>query len=107
MKKIRCVYEHSGDDTLLYAENMTGAYARGSSLDAALKKMREEAVSYLKWCGKETDMAFHAASIPLEIVQEKESDLQIRDADSDVIFDLEKGPLVKEEYEALKKLALN
>ena len=40
------------------------------------------------------------------IVQEKKSDLQIKDADSDVLFDAEKAPLSREEYEALKALAL-
>lgn len=39
MEKIRCVYEHNGEDTILYAENVIGAYTRGASLDEALEKM--------------------------------------------------------------------
>ena len=42
----------------------------------------------------------------MTIVQEKESDLKICDADSDVLFDAERAPLSAEEYEALKALAL-
>lgn len=37
--KIRCVYEHNGDDTILYADNFIGAYTRGASLQMAMDKM--------------------------------------------------------------------
>ena len=40
------------------------------------------------------------------LVQEKESDLQIRDADSDVLFATEERPLTAEEYGFLKSLAM-
>lgn len=99
--KIRCVYEHNGEDTILYAENFIGAYTRGASLSIAMEKMYQEVSSYAEWCGKRPD-----ESADIEIVQEKESDLQISDADSDVLFDTEKGMLTKEEYEELKALAL-
>ena len=46
---IQCVWEHNGNDTLLYAANLPGAYARGKSLEIALSKMRKEAECYLKW----------------------------------------------------------
>ena len=45
-------------------------------------------------------------SIEVVIAEEKESELDIRDADSDAIFDSEKAPLTREEYEVLKALAL-
>ena len=99
--KIRCVYEHNGDDTILYADNFIGAYARGASLQMAMDKMNREVASYLNWCN-----AAQYGELPVEIVQEKQSDLQICDADSDVIFDTEKGALTKEEYDELKKLVL-
>ncbi|MCM1386169.1 MAG: hypothetical protein NC231_02490 [Bacillus sp. (in: Bacteria)] len=99
--KIRCVYEHNGDDTILYADNFIGAYTRGASLKAAMEKMNREIASYLDW-----SRLSQYEELPIEIVQEKQSDLQICDADSDVIFDTEKGALIKEEYEKLKELAL-
>ena len=99
--KIRCVYEHNGDDTLLYADNFIGAYARGASLQIAMNKMNREVASYLNWCN-----AAQYGELPVEIVQEKQSDLQICDADSDVLFDSEKGALTKAEYDELKKLVL-
>ena len=99
--KIRCVWEHNGNDTLLYAVDYVGAYTRGESLDVAIAKMPAEITSYLKWLGKDVpdDMS-------IEIVQEKVSDLRVSDADSDVIFDSEREPLTLEEYGALKALAL-
>ena len=98
---INCVWEHNGNDTLLYAVDYIGAYTRGENLEVAKAKMPGEIISYLKWCGKEvTDI------MEIIIVQEKESELNIKDADSDVFFESEKEPLTKDEYKNLKALAL-
>ena len=35
--KIQCVWEHNGNDTLLYAVNLPGAYARGTSKEIAME----------------------------------------------------------------------
>ena len=43
---IHCIWEHNGDDSLLYAVEPIGAYARGENLDTALKKMPGEVASY-------------------------------------------------------------
>ena len=99
--KLRCVWEHNGGDTLLYAADYPGAYTRGASLDAALAKMPHEARAYAAWA-RLPDPKFEA----VEIVQEHESRLQIADADSDVLFDAEKAPLTWEAYTVLKALAL-
>ena len=98
---INCVWEHNGDDTLLYAVDYIGAYTRGESLEIAKAKMPGEIVSYLKWLGEDT-----SDTIEVVIVGEKASDLAIKDADSDVLFESEKAPLTADEYEKLKALAL-
>lgn len=99
--KIRCVWEHNGDDSILHADNFVGAYTRGESKDIALQKMVREVMSYLKWKGEVvTD------SLETIVVQEKASVLMISDADSDVLFEEEKKPLSRSEYEELKALAL-
>ena len=98
---INCVWEHNGNDTLLYASDYIGAYTRGESIEIATAKMPGEILSYLKWLGEDvTD------SIEIIITQEKDSDLAIKDADSDVLFESEKAPLTTDEYEKLKALAL-
>lgn len=98
---LKCVWEHNGNDTLLYCEELVGAYARGESLEAALAKLPGEAASYLAWLGEPPrDMG------PAVIVQEKSTDLRVADADSDVLFDSEREPLTQAEYQKLKALAL-
>ena len=98
---INCVWEHNGNDTLLYAVDYIGAYTRGENLEIAKAKMPGEIVAYLKWLGEET-----TDNMEIIIVEEKASDLAIKDADSDVLFESEKGPLTSNEYEKLKALAL-
>lgn len=101
MEEIRCIWEHNGDDTLLYAENYIGAYTRGASLNEALSKMPRESRSYLKWLGSDA-----SNDLTPIIIQEKKSQLKISDADSDVLFDSEKEALTWQEYVSLKRLAL-
>ena len=99
--KIPCFWEHNRGDTLLYAVDLPGAFTRGESLSVAITKMPAEIKSYLAWKGDPVPDL-----IEIVITEEKESELDIRDADSDAIFDSEKAPLTREEYEVLKALAL-
>ena len=99
--KISCVWEHNGDDTLLYAVDYPGAFTRGENLAAALAKMEPEISSYLSWLGQDVP-----EQLDVEICQDKCCDLQVRDADSDVLFDAERAPLTREEYLELKRRAL-
>ena len=98
---IYCVWEHNGNDTLLYAIDYIGAYTRGESIEIAMAKMPDEISSYLRWLGEDV-----SDSMEVVIVEEKDSDLAIKDADSDVLFESEKVPLTADEYEKLKALAL-
>lgn len=99
--KVYCVWEHNGDDTLLYAVDYIGAYTRGESLEIAKAKMPDEIASYFRWLGEDV-----SDSMEVVIAGEKASDLAIKDADSDVLFESEKVPLTADEYEKLKALAL-
>lgn len=98
---IQCVWEHNGNDTLLYAADLPGAYARGASKEIAVGKMAAEVRSYLRWKG-----AAVPGEVTVEIVQDAACDLQVCDADSDVLFAAEKAPLTMEEYLEFKALAL-
>ena len=99
--KIRCVWEHHGGDSILFAENFIGAFTRGSSLEEAKLKMPEEIRRFQLWKGEAL-----VEDPEIEIVQEKASCLQIRDADSDVLFDSEAEPLNAEEYGYLKSAVM-
>ena len=98
---MKCIWEHNGNDTLLYSADYIGAYTRGASLAIALRKMQDELRSYALWRGQEPPQ-----DADLTIVQEQTSSLHIADADSDVLFDAETVPLSPEEYAELKALAL-
>ncbi len=99
--KLRCAWEHNGNDTLLYCIDAVGAYTRGENLDIASGKMKDEINSYFDWLCKP-----HVGDMEIEIVQQKKSHLCISDADSDIIFDEETKPLAEDEYRILKELAL-
>lgn len=99
--KIECVWEHNGNDTLLHAIHFPGAYTRGTDLETAIAKMKAEVASYLVWKGNCVP-----AEWTVEILQNVISDLNICDADSDVLFLTEQKSMTMEEYTELKTLAL-
>ena len=98
---MRFIWEHNRYDTLLYSGECIGAFTRGANLDEAIEKIPDEINSYLNWRKEPT-----LENITIEIIQEKNSNLQIKDADSDVIFDTETSPLSIEEYLQLKEMVL-
>ncbi|MBE6958800.1 MAG: hypothetical protein E7447_06600 [Ruminococcaceae bacterium] len=99
--KIECVWEHNGNDTLLYAIDLPGAYTRGAELQMAMEKMPVEICSYLAWAGKP-----EPENLDITVAQDYPCGLDVRDADSDVLFAAEQKPLSPAEYEELKTLTL-
>jgi len=100
-KTVYCVWEHNNNDSLIYSSNVIGAFTRGASKEEALGKMPNEIESYFLWTGQNPP-----ASIETIITQEKATDVNISDADSDVLFETERIDLSPEQYERLKALAL-
>lgn len=104
MLLIKAVVEYNDNGFLVYAGNYCGAYTRGRTEAEALGKLPREIQSYFLWAtGKDftEDEQFE-----IEVVQRKASDLQVCDADSDVIFETEKLPLNRAEYIRLKTLVI-
>ena len=99
--EINCVWEHNDGDSILYAENFVGAFSRGASKEEAMLKMPEEIRRFQLWRNE-----IPPDDYDIVIVQEKESGLQVKDADSDVLFTTEKEPLSAEEYHYLKTVAM-
>lgn len=96
-----CVWEHNGNDTLLYSATLVGAYTRGATLAEAQAKMPGEVSAYLRWRGLPDGQP------EITLAQEAACQLTVRDADSDIIFDSEQLPLSSAEYAELKQLALD
>ena len=63
--------------------------------------MKAEIINYCGWIG-----ITPPEEIKIQIVQEHDSSLSICDADTDVLFESEKKPLIQNEYETLKELCL-
>ncbi len=98
---ITCLREHNGPDTLLWCETLPGACTRGATLEEARGKMEGEIRSWLRWLGKPEPEAVTICGI-----LEQESELTIRDADSDVLFPSEETPLTLGEYAELRNRCL-
>ena len=75
--KIRCIWEHNGNDSLLYAGNLAGAFTRGEAREVALGKMEDEVRAFLRWKGEDAP-----EKLEVVVAQECESGLDICDADS-------------------------
>ena len=101
--KIEAVCEYNEGGYLIYSANFPGAYVRGENENQALAKFGGELRSYLRW-SRTAEPPRDAPEI--EIIQRKHSNLQICDADSDVLFDAERTVLTEAEYAALKLLVL-
>ncbi len=97
---IRCVWEHNGEDTLLFAVDRPGAFTRGATLAEAVAKMPREVAAYSRWA----EMSCPTGEV--KVVQDAPCYLAVADADSEVLFDAERAPLDPMEYEVLKALAL-
>lgn len=100
--KNRIVHEFNKRGCLLYSESFIGSYTRGASLENALQKLPAEIRRYCLWA----NLAPPASVLEHVIVQTWESDLKIEDADTEVIFNSEKQPLMKKEYGYLKSLVM-
>jgi len=99
--KILAVDEFNARGHLIYAANFPGAFVRGACREEALAKFPAEMNSYAAWAQIPCDGHWE-----IGIVQEKPTELNVCDADSDVLFDSERAPLAYNEYIALKALAL-
>src|SRR5699024_3241484 len=95
--------EYNEKGYLIFLRDYPGAYVRGKTKTEALEKIPYEIQSYNLWVhGKSIKHMFS-----IEILEEKKSDLQISDADSDILFEDERSPLTEEEYMDLKLIVLN
>ena len=98
---INVIDEYNENGHLMYSDNFKGAFTRGKTRDEAILKFSAEIRQYCEWLSLPCDNEFN-----IEIIHEKYSELNISDADSDVIFPSEKEPLTLKEYQSLKEIAL-
>lgn len=99
---IRAVDEYNQYGHLMHADEHIGAFVRGRTREEAIGKFPEEIARYCRWL----DIPCDESESSILIVQEKQSTLQICDADSDVLLNSDIPPLSHAEYEKKKALAL-
>ena len=101
VQTVRCHWEHRGEDTILWAVDYPGAFARGASLQEALEKLPRDLWDWAQWTGGAAP-----EFCDVQLLGETVSGLDVRDADSDVLMEAETAPLEWDEYERLRDMAL-
>ena len=101
VQRVDCVWEHSGDDSILWPVRCPGAFARGASLEEAKSKLEKDLRDWSDWTAQPVPEC-----IEVEIVSDVRCALDVWDADSDVLLEAEKTPLSWDEYERLRDMAL-
>lgn len=85
----------------MWAADFPGAFTRGEKKEIAVSKMEKEIASYCTWANREVPVIDR-----IVIVQDAQSDLDVEDADTDVLFESEKQSLIMADYILLKGLVL-
>lgn len=99
--KIDLIREHNGDSTLLWFADYPGAFTRGATFGEALAKCPSELERFCAWLGVDAPQ-----DAEFVVAEDCPCELNVADADSDVLFVSERAPLTSEEYERLKATAL-
>ena len=102
MAKLSAASEQNESGCLVYATEYMGAFARGKTMEEALEKLPADVVSYCLFANRSTPKE----PFELCVVQQKQSALQVCDADSDILLDCEIPPLTIFEYLLSKELCL-
>ncbi|MGI5893146.1 MAG: hypothetical protein ACOX6P_00975 [Candidatus Merdivicinus sp.] len=100
--EIQASLEYNDNGCLLWAENVPGAFSRGKTTEEAVRKLPLEVRHFLQW--RDGNILLEQGIV--RIVQRKESDLEICDADSDILLESEQIPLTPTEYECFKSWVL-
>ena len=87
--KISCVWEHNGNDSILYADSFPGAFTRGASKEEAMLKMPEEVADAEAFAQGDEPLVIEAAPITESIEAPKNeitlSELLARFDPSDIL----------------------
>lgn len=98
---MKAALEYNENGCLLWSLDCPGAFARGTSREETLVKLSADVEAFCRW--SESEILCGAA----EIAQEKyQPEMKIEDADSDLLFEWERQPLSREEYDTLRTLVL-
>ncbi len=97
--RLSLAFETNGKGCLGHIVQLPGAYVRGPTEREALSKVESEMRSYNRWLG-----AKPSPSVRTMIVQWHHSQLQVEDADSELLLDVDRKPFLDGEFITLLNL---
>ncbi len=95
------VVEYNDNGSIVWVEQLAGAFVRARTPDEAIKKLPKEVNAYTKWAYGRSD-CLDEVHVNIEI----KSSLRVEDADSDALFPSERLPMTMTEYTLLKELVI-
>jgi len=99
---IELVSEYNGKGILMQFPGYPGAYTRGAVEDTAYGKARQELLEYAKWA----DVVIPQETIEITDRVKAKPDLQIDDADSEILLDIDRRRLSGSEFERWRGLVI-
>lgn len=100
-QEIAVIWEHRGEDTILWVQDYPGAFARGENFAEAAQKLSADLIDWSKWTGGAVPQVCGVRK-----VGEMISGLDVRDADSDALLESERRRLEWKEYVMLRDMAI-
>ena len=97
--RLSLAFETNGKGCLGYILQLPGAYVRAPTEREALSKVMSEMKSYHRWLG-----AKPSPSVRTMIVQWHQSQLQVEDADNEILLDVDRKPFLDGEFARLLDL---
>ena len=104
MAHIEVIAEYNDNGALLWADAYCGAYTRGKTVGEALEKFPKALSAYARWAYG-TPMP-DLSEADFVVTHACKSDLQVEDADSNVLFPSERLPMDMTEYTQKKMLCI-
>ncbi|HMN12081.1 MAG TPA: hypothetical protein PKD55_07135 [Bellilinea sp.] len=100
---VEAALESNGKGFAAWAMNLPGAYARAESREDALGKLEAESVRVARWAYG----GLSHATAQARVLQEHLTELQVQDADTDILFANEKQPLALGDFARLRAWVVN
>lgn len=99
---MNAVLEYNDRGCMLFSADCPGAFARGRDRREAMAKLPGDVRSFCRWAG----LPIPAPSLVKILEEVYQPELQVEDADGNVLFSSERAPLTPEEYAPLRALVL-
>lgn len=97
----RAALEYNEKGCLLWSLECPGAFARGETREEACAKLYDDIAAWCRWSGQKPPQG------DILVVEETyQPELKVEDADSDMLFELERHLMSREEYDVLRELVL-